>query len=104
MVLVGMAAGGIRAKRWVSGWRECRVLCKFVEASQCKHRRGEREHLNRDQRMNRNVGQAQRAGMRGEEEGVPVEEIAVPQLRDEREWALFLEAKFILARVKDARG
>lgn len=54
--------------------------------------------------MNRNVGQAQRAGMRGEEEGVPVEEIAVPQLRDEREWALFLEAKFILARVKSARG
>lgn len=41
MVLVGMAAGGVKAMRWMPGWRECSVLCKFVEASQCKCRRGE---------------------------------------------------------------
>lgn len=46
--------------------------------------------------MNRNVRQAQRAGKRQEEEGGPVYEIAVPQLRNEREWALFLETKFIM--------
>lgn len=40
MVLVGMAAGGVREMRWVPGWRECRVLCKFIKVSQCKRERG----------------------------------------------------------------
>lgn len=42
--------------------------------------------------------------MRRGEEGGPMEEIAVPQLRDETEWTLFLETKFIMAGVKSARG
>lgn len=54
--------------------------------------------------MNRNVGKGQRTGMRMGEKGSPVEKIAVPQLRDEREWALFLKTKFIMAGVKSARG
>lgn len=33
IVLVRMAVGGVTEVRWMPGWRECRLLCKFVEVS-----------------------------------------------------------------------